>query len=795
MLPSTKMVVIGILLLATFFSLTRLFAAQPINVGPSGNFKTIQAGVDAASPGDTVNVAFGAYTGNVVIGKSGIIIHGAGAGRTFLNLSGIGGTAITFDNVTSSTINGFTIRKAEVGIRAIKSRAIITNNVFLGNISAFENRSSHSSVTNNAFYNNTRAIFSNNSSAIIKNNVVAGSTRYGVAGFNGGPITYNLFHGNILGNYSGVPIFPSPDPDAFHNRTGNPIFVNSTSDFHLKTGSPAIKTGDPSLKNSFNNITSDIGAYGGPQADVTPAAVSNVSAASATDKATISWNKNMAYNISGYRIYYRKPAETYTSTSFVPAGDTASIDLTSPAHIQANQRYYFAVTSMADNSTHESDKSPEVPGAIDSLPPSAPSNLAAAIGDKRLYLTWSPAVDNESGVKGYRVYYGTSAGSYLAPIDVGNVTSYELTGLSNGTTYYMAISAYDYAGNAGGLSSEVSQSPQEVRGIAGLKSTGGCFIATAAYGSYEERHVKVLREFRDRYLLTNIPGSAFVSLYYTASPPIADFITEHTWLKPVVRVALLPLIAFSWLSINHPLLAMSSSAFLVMSSILSAFIDVVSIRKRSGRIWAGREIALLIIFLCLPAASFGDETTGFSFGLSYGQLDPSSDRWKEIYDSDRISNYRVSLGYRFNPSFGAEVGGGYLTKNGNGRTVTGVATGAGTTFQMAPVDMTIIYRLNYFPGQIIIPYVGGGVNYNLYWEKITDGKELKGGMWGHHVTGGIQLLLDRLDKSSARSLKEDYRIDHTYLVIGATHFVINDFGGEDVDLGGWNYHTGLVFEF
>lgn len=71
---------------------------------------------------------------------------------------------------------------------------------------------------------------------------------------------------------------------------------------------------------------------------------------------------------------------------------------------------------------------------------------------------------------------------------------------------------------------------------------GGCFIATAAYGSYLDPHVMPLRRFRDSYLMTNAPGRAFVSLYYRTSPPIADYIARHEALRTAVRLVLTPII-------------------------------------------------------------------------------------------------------------------------------------------------------------------------------------------------------------------------------------------------------------
>jgi hypothetical protein len=62
-----------------------------------------------------------------------------------------------------------------------------------------------------------------------------------------------------------------------------------------------------------------------------------------------------------------------------------------------------------------------------------------------------------------------------------------------------------------------------------------CFIATAAYGTPLHEDIEVLRDFRDEYLMTNPVGREFVKLYYETSPPIAEVISEHEWLRTIVR--------------------------------------------------------------------------------------------------------------------------------------------------------------------------------------------------------------------------------------------------------------------
>ena len=67
------------------------------------------------------------------------------------------------------------------------------------------------------------------------------------------------------------------------------------------------------------------------------------------------------------------------------------------------------------------------------------------------------AWNGSSGAIGYRVYYGTAPGNYSQNIDVGNVTTYNVSSLIDGQTYYFAAKAYDSAGNLSGYSNEVNK--------------------------------------------------------------------------------------------------------------------------------------------------------------------------------------------------------------------------------------------------------------------------------------------------------------------------------------------------
>lgn len=84
----------------------------------------------------------------------------------------------------------------------------------------------------------------------------------------------------------------------------------------------------------------------------------------------------------------------------------------------------------------------------------------------------------------------------------------------------------------------------------GFRTSDSCFVATAAFGSILHPSVRILRTFRDNYLLTSGIGRSLVRQYYRYSPPLADIIAVDGTLRQGARILLLPLVGIAWLSLQ-----------------------------------------------------------------------------------------------------------------------------------------------------------------------------------------------------------------------------------------------------
>src|SRR2546425_1622860 len=88
-------------------------------------------------------------------------------------------------------------------------------------------------------------------------------------------------------------------------------------------------------------------------------------------------------------------------------------------------------------------------------------SLAPALSSAaQVTLVWDP--NTETDLAGYKLYYSTSSGSYQSSVDVGNLTSYTLSGLLEGRIYYFAVTAYNLSLGESGFSNEVNKAIADV---------------------------------------------------------------------------------------------------------------------------------------------------------------------------------------------------------------------------------------------------------------------------------------------------------------------------------------------
>ena len=209
---------------------------------------------------------------------------------------------------------------------------------------------------------------------------------------------------------------------------------------------------------------------------------------------------------------------------------------------------FFFMGNGANNDGSVTDVDPGVPGGlIDPLAEYDHDEGIAIIGGFVYRGSAVPELDGRYlfgdfgsfGADAAPLYY-LDAGNTIREFDAGPLPA-AILGFAqdaNGEIYVLTNTTGTPFGTTGRV--QRIDSPTMTGGLGG--GGGGCFIATAAYGSYLEPEVMQLRQFRDRYLLTNTLGQRFVAWYYRTSPPIANMIAGNSWLKGATRAALTPLV-------------------------------------------------------------------------------------------------------------------------------------------------------------------------------------------------------------------------------------------------------------
>ena len=93
----------------------------------------------------------------------------------------------------------------------------------------------------------------------------------------------------------------------------------------------------------------------------------------------------------------------------------------------------------------------------------------------------------------------------------------------------------DFAKRYGGTWSQTNYASQSSNTNS---SSGGCYVATAVYGSYDCPQVWTLRRYRDNILATSWYGRAFIHIYYAISPTFVRYFGNQNWFKKLFRTHL-----------------------------------------------------------------------------------------------------------------------------------------------------------------------------------------------------------------------------------------------------------------
>lgn len=462
----------------------------------------------------------------------------------------------------------------------------------------------------------------------------------------------------------------------------------------------------------------------------------------------------------------------------------------------------------------------------DLTPPAAPT-LTVTPSESSITASWS--TDGLTG-RSFFLYYSKDSfteDSLPSPYTNNAISSstQKISGLAAKTTYYFAVKVQDAAGNVGPLSEVKSATTVELTDFyeayrnAGGTDTGFnggfCFIATAAYGTYDHKYVQILRDFRDKVLLPTTWGKAFVAWYYTNSPAWANWIRKHPLARRATQVMLLPLII--------------GSAFLVRLSLLTQVLLVLGLclfllgwrlRKR----WL-QLLPIAMLLVMMPNSSWAESPRNFGMEIRAGMYQPQIDQafsgttgpYQQVFGTPMQFIGELHFEWLVFKGFGSiGLGGGAgftwaqaAALNSDGSSSSSGSDGTTTNqtgLWMIPLRFDVNYRFDYFAQRNnfpLVPYIRGGLDYIIWF--VTDangdiakdaqsGNQALGGRFGFHFGVGFQFLLDILEPRAAKTFDNELGVNHTYLFV-EWNWTWAGILSPGLNLSDSSFRAGLMFQF
>ncbi len=211
------------------------------------------------------------------------------------------------------------------------------------------------------------------------------------------------------------------------------------------------------------------------EATATPISSFTISSLSVISSTSLQVSWAATAGAASYDVYYR------TSTGSYGAPITGVTSPYTVSGLSPNTTYVFKINAknaIGSGSSVFTAESSQI------TPVAAPTSLAAAGGSSTVSLTWVAA----SGASSYKIYRGTVSGSLTLLASGVSGTTYSDNTVSNGTSYFYAMSSFNGADSA--QTTEVSAKPIAAFTISSVNSTSSSSLtvswsAVAGADSYE----------------------------------------------------------------------------------------------------------------------------------------------------------------------------------------------------------------------------------------------------------------------------------------------------------------------
>lgn len=196
-----------------------------------------------------------------------------------------------------------------------------------------------------------------------------------------------------------------------------------------------------------------------------------------------------------------------------------------------------------------------------------------------------------------------------------------------------------------------------------------------------------------------------------------------------------------------------------------------------------------------PKSQTGIVRFGFMNPPNIQSADGSA-TFKDMYSADDI--FTLMVDYEWQPfskygKLGVQMGGGFSTTSGTGRFLDGSGEAIEKyNFIILPLNLGLIYRLEYFRRQWVAPYISGGGSYIAAAEMRDDGKNNFTGTPAAYGAGGMMFNITAFDKEMAFNLDAEYGVGNLWLV--AEYRYQKSFS-EDLDFTGGIMSLGISADF